>query len=274
MTESGLGRLRSTLGWLAMALCLGAGLSLADSFIDSFRTGPNTFAILPGGSESLTAPLPPEVPDAEAMRVTIDHPGLQVRTTTQTQGFWMGNRMWQATVTAARDAAPGTARVVLSPPEPSTGQSTPQIFTLQIYPDKAAQDAASNSRIERLTGTRPLAVAAGCCIAAILVGCANFLASKRLEALWERQGRAVIYASKKTPDGLAIAFGLGTKHGVQPGAVVTILDEAGQTVGTATVLRCKTSDASALVRGGEGVIRPGQQVTFAPHASVSPPAAG
>lgn len=268
MTEAGLTRLRGLLGWLAMALCLGAGLSLADSFLDSIRTGPDTYAVVAGDSESLTAPLPPDVSDAAAMRVTIDHPGLRLQTTTQTQGFWLGNRMWQATVTAAPDAAPGTARVILAHPDPGQTQAKPQIFTLLLFPDKAARDAASHSRIRQWFGVPSLLAAAVCGLAAVLLGCGNYFTSKRLESRWARQGKAVIYAAKNSPEGLIIAFGLGANHGLAPGAAVRVIDAAGRELARATVAQCTKADASALVRD-KGSVRPGQFVTLVPPASVT-----
>ncbi|MHC1712722.1 MAG: hypothetical protein AB9872_11300 [Solidesulfovibrio sp.] len=151
MSERGLLRLRGVLGWLATACCLCAGLALADGFIDSFRTGPNTFSLLPGGSESLASPLPVNAADASSMLVAIDHPGLTLKVITQSQGFWMGNRMWQGQVQAAADAKPGTATVTLRAPG-DDGSGPAQLFTLQIFPDQDALNAASNSHIRRATG--------------------------------------------------------------------------------------------------------------------------
>jgi hypothetical protein len=267
MSEAGLARLRGLLGWLAAACCLCAGLCLADGFIDSFRTGPNTFSILPGGTESLTAPLPAQAADASAMRTTIDHPGLSLEVATQTQGFWLGNRMWQGRVRAADDVKPGTATVVLRAPDGDA--ATAQVFILQVFSDASSRDAASNSRIVRLTGQSPLAAAAVCFIAALVVGFFVFLTSRRLEALWTREGKAVVYMTKKTPEGLLISFGLGTDQGLSPGASVSVRDASGLPVATASVVRCASDDASALVMG-EGKVELGSIVSLTAAAPVSP----
>jgi hypothetical protein len=248
MTETGLLRLRGVLGWLATACCLCAGLGLADSFIDSIHTGPNTFKILAGGTENLSGPLPPEASGASDMRPTLDHPGLSVAITTQAQGFWLGNRMWLALVKADPDVAPGTATIILRGPQDDAA-SPPQIFTLLVYPDQAALDAASHSRIRRYFGIAPLTAAAGGAVAAVLVGCCVFLTSRRLEAIWKREGKAVVYMTKKTPDGLLISFGLGTEHGLATGAAVAVHDESGLPVAMASVVRCSAADAAALVVG-------------------------
>jgi len=249
MTEQGLLRLRGLLGWLAAACCLLAGLGLADSFVASFRTGPNTFPVVAGHAESLAAPLPPEVPDASAMLATIDRPGLTIETITQAQGFWMGNRMWQATVNVAPDAPAGTATITLRAPDAGKSQMPPQTFFLAIYPDQKSLDAAAESRFRRHLGLSPMAAAAWSLAAAALVGFCVFLTSRRLEALWAKEGKAVVYMTKKTPDGLLISFGLGSEHGLTPGATVAVHDESGLPVAMASIVRCSGDDAAALVVG-------------------------
>jgi hypothetical protein len=262
MSERGLLRLRGVLGWLATACCLCAGLALADGFIDSFRTGPNTFSILPGGSESLSSPLPANAADASSMRVAIDHPGLTLKVITQSQGFWMGNRMWQGQVQAAADTKPGTATVTLRAPE-DDGSGPAQLFTLQIFPDQDALNAASNSRIRRATGRSPLTAAAASGIAALCLGLLVYLTSRQLAILWTRQGKAVVYMTKKTPDGLLISFELGADHGLATGASVTVCDDSGMTVAMASVMRCSAADAAALVVG-EGKVELGNIVKLHP----------
>lgn len=267
MTERRLQRLREALGWLAAAFCLCAALALADSFVDSMRTGPTTFSLVPGGTENLSGPLPPDAPDAASMLVAIDHPGLVLDITTQTQGFWMGNRMWQGTLRADPGIAPGTATVSLRAPGETPGPV--QTFTIRIFPDQDALKAASNSTIIRLAGISPLLIAAGCTIAAALVGLFVFLASRRLESLWARQGKAVVYMTKKTPDGLLISFGLGTEHGFSTGATITVSDESGLPVATASVVRCSNGDAAALVLG-EGKVTLGNVVRLVPAGTRTP----
>ncbi|EHJ48358.1 hypothetical protein DFW101_2354 [Solidesulfovibrio carbinoliphilus subsp. oakridgensis] len=248
MTEQRLLRTRSLLGWLATLCCLCAGLALADSFVNSMHTGPNTFSILAGGTENLSGPMPPDASDASAMRATTDHPGLSLELSTQAQGFWLGNRMWLALVKAAPDVSPGTATITLRGPSGDTAAPA-QIFTLLVFPDQAALNAASHSRIRRAFGLPPLAVAAGGLVAAMLVGFCVFLTSRRVEAIWKREGKAVVYMTKKTPDGLLISFGLGTEHGLATGAAVAVHDESGLPVAVASVVRCSGADAAALVVG-------------------------
>ena len=268
MSESRLLRLRAVLGWIAAALCLCAAMALADSFVNSFRTGPNTFPLAAGGEESLSGPLPVEAVDATAMVVAIDHPGLSFKITTQQQGFWFGNRMWQGTLTVAPDAKPGTATVVLRGPA-GESPSPAQPFVIQIYPDQAALNAASNSNFIRLTGLTPMSVAAYCLILAIVAGVCVYLTTRRLEAIWTAAGKAVVYMTKKTPEGLLISFGLGTDQGLSTGASVAVHDESGLPVAMASVVRCSPDDAAALVVG-EGKVGLGNIVSLAAAPGKTP----
>ena len=76
-----------------------------------------------------------------ALRVASDHPGLTLAVVAQKQGFWFGNPMWLATVAAASDAAPGLYSVTVRAPQ-GAADAPAQAFFLQVFPDKAAQDAA------------------------------------------------------------------------------------------------------------------------------------
>jgi len=272
MTETRLLRLRGFLGWLAAACCLCVGLALADGFIESYRLGPNTFSLLPGGTESLSGSLPPDAVDAAAMQATIDHPGLSLELTTQSQGFWLGNRMWRAVVRAADDIRPGTATITMRAPGATEAQS--QSFILRIFPDQAALNAAAASRIKRAFGLPPQAVAAGGAILALCIGGLVYCTTRRLEILWTRQGKAVVYMTKKTPEGLLISFGLGVEQGLAPGSPVAVHDESGLPVAMASVVRCSQADAAALVVG-EGKVALGNIVSrAAPNpATASPDAA-
>ena len=51
-------------------------------------------------------------------------------------------------------------------------------------------------------------------------------------------GQAEVYQVTWGDGGYEIRFGLGTEHGMSPGARVAIYDEAGQQVGTGTVEVC------------------------------------
>lgn len=248
--ETKLLRWRGLLGWLATLLCLSAVLSLADSFVDSFRTGPVTFSILAGGQESLSGLLPKGATDADSLRVTIDRPqGLRLDiSTTESQGFWFGNRMWQGVLHAAPDTPPGTVNITLRGPEEPTEKDPAQTFVIHIFSDQAALDAASHSRVRRLLGLPPMAVAGVCLVLAFIPGTLVFLLSRKVEAIRAAEGRAEIYKTKKTPDGLVCTFGLGSRHGLALDQEVTVRGRDGLPV-TGKLVRVTETESDALLPG-------------------------
>ncbi|EFL52671.1 conserved hypothetical protein [Solidesulfovibrio fructosivorans JJ]] len=259
MNEASLVRLRDGLSWLAAAFCLCLGLALADGFVDSSRTGPNMVSLLPGETADLSGPLPADMRHASDLVFAVDHPGIAVAVTGQEAAGVFGDRVWRATVSAAPDAAPATGTVIVR--EPGGDANTPeQAFIVRIFADKASLDEATNSRIRHLFGVSPMAVAGGCALGAALSGVAVFMFSRRLAALRAVRGNAVVFMTKKTPDGLLISFGLGADHGLAPGSRVAVHDAAGRPVATATVVRCAPDEAAALVTGEKRVL-PGSIVT-------------
>lgn len=246
MSEARLLRLRGLIGWLTMALCLSAVLCLVDSFVDSFHTGPTTFSMLAGGQENLTGPMPKDAEKAEDLHFAVSRPDVRLTITTETQGFWFGNRMWRCSVQAAPDAAPGSAIVTLRGPDDPADKPA-QTFTLHIFSDQRALDAASFSRVRRLSGLSPMPLAGVCVLLALAPGTWVFFLSRRIETLRAREGRAEIYKLTRTPDGLHVTFGLGSSHGLTVGELMTVRDKTGAAVARAKVVRCASAEADALL---------------------------
>lgn len=247
--EARLLRWRGLVGWLTTLLCLAALLSLADSFVDSFRTGPTTFSMLVGAEESLSGPLPKGATDAASIQIVLDRPqGLRLDITTEAQGFWFGNRMWQGVLHSAPDTPPGTVSISLRGPEDPADKEPPQTFVINVFPDQQALNAASHSRIRRLTGLPPMAVAGACLVLAFLPGTLVFFLSRKVEAIRAAEGRAEIYKTKKTPDGLVCTFGLGSRHGLALDQEVTVRGRDGLPV-TGRLVRVTATEADALLPG-------------------------
>ncbi|MFU2210700.1 hypothetical protein [Solidesulfovibrio sp. C21] len=259
MSEASLVHLRDGLGWLAVAFCLCVGLALADGFVDNSRTGANMVFLLPGETARLSGPLPADVRQASDLVFAVDHPGIAVAVTGQEAGGFWGGRMWRATVSAAPDAAPETGSVIVR--EPGTDANRPdQVFIIRVFADKASLDDATNSRIRHLFGVSPLFMGGWCMLGAAFAGVAVFLLSRRLATIRAVRGKAVVFMTKKTADGLLICFGLGADHGLAPGSPVAVYNAAGMPVATATVVRCAPEEATALVTGEKRVL-PGHIVT-------------
>jgi hypothetical protein len=70
--------------------------------------------------------------------------------------------------------------------------------------------------------------------------------SQRVEKLLADQGRAEIFHVKKADAGFEVWFGLGERHGVEPGVRVDICTENGQPICDAVVQRVESENGMAL----------------------------
>jgi hypothetical protein len=66
-------------------------------------------------------------------------------------------------------------------------------------------------------------------------------------------GQAEIYRVTKGDGGCEIHFGLGTAHGISPGARVAVYDETGRQVGTGTVEVCNQQVSVALATSDQPI---------------------
>ncbi|MCU0559690.1 MAG: hypothetical protein MUD16_05790 [Desulfobacterales bacterium] len=71
-----------------------------------------------------------------------------------------------------------------------------------------------------------------------------------------------IYMIKKSTGGFIVSFRLGTRHGVEPGMDLAVLNEDGFSVGTVQVLASTETESDALV-AGESAIKLGCRVSLA-----------
>jgi hypothetical protein len=70
--------------------------------------------------------------------------------------------------------------------------------------------------------------------------------SGRVDALLAQGGKAEVYKVSRSPNGYQIKFGLGTDHGVQPGAKLALFNENGQLLGRIEVVEASARDAVAM----------------------------
>jgi hypothetical protein len=84
----------------------------------------------------------------------------------------------------------------------------------------------------------------------------------------EHKSISEIYMIKKSTEGFIVSFRLGTRHGVEPGMNLAVLNEDGFTVGTVQVLSSTETESDALV-AGESAIQLGCRVSLSgmPRAS-------
>jgi hypothetical protein len=73
-----------------------------------------------------------------------------------------------------------------------------------------------------------------------------YLLGRRVDRLLARQGRAEVFLTRKAAGGVELYFGLGRRHGVEPGMSVRIQSENGGSICGAVVQQVDADNAMAL----------------------------
>jgi hypothetical protein len=252
-------RRRTWAGRMVTLLILLVFAALFDALIAQFRQPPNVFEALPGESVDLNGSLPEGIKDTSALTHVSNSEYLQFSFTEIHKGFWLGGNMWRGKVKVSPATLPGTYSLAVRPKMAPADFPTRFIF-IKVYPDLPSLNQHSRSYLRRYAGVSPWGVAALLLILMGLPVVLLFRLSNQIEMLLAQIGQAEIYKVEKTEGGYAIAFGLGTSHGVGPGAQVSILDPEGNFVGTAQVEKSTDQDSMGVATLDRD-IRPGYLVS-------------
>ena len=162
------------------------------------------------------------------------------------KGYFLGGDMWRGRLIVGPGISPGEYSLAVLPKRTASPRKAPA-FRILVFPDALSLQKSSTSLIRRWFGISAFVVAAGC-LPGILLAFGAVYSAVREEggaAGGNRPGGSL--PGDRGDGGYEIRFGLGTAHGMSPGARVAIYDEAGQQVGTGTVEVCnrKVSVAQA-----------------------------
>lgn len=237
-------RARKRLGKIGAIICILFFGSILDTCVARFREPLFTVRVLPGGSEPVEGQLDHNVQELPQLRIETPSASVRLRIDKLQSGFWFGGSMWIGEISAAGDATPGTYDILVFALPPSAKPVA--AFQAVVYPDSAALRESSFSVIQRALGIRPWMVAVACMPALGIVLCLMVVFSRRVERLLADQGRAEIFHVKKADAGFEVWFGLGERHGVEPGVRVNICSENGQLICDAVVQHVDTENGMAL----------------------------
>jgi hypothetical protein len=233
------------LGKIGALICILFFGSILDTCVARFREPLFTVNLLPGGSEPVEGQLDHNVKELPQMRIETQDARVRLRIDKLQSGFWFGGSMWIGEISAAGDTAAGTYDIQVFALDPPSAKPV-AAFRAVVYPDHAALRENSFSVIQRALDIRPWMVAAVCLPALGIVLCLMFVLSRRVEQLLADLGRAEIFHVKKADAGFEVWFGLGERHGVEPGARVNICAEDGQPICDAVVQHVDTENGMAL----------------------------
>lgn len=240
------------LGKISACVFLIAVLAVIDGLQTLMRQEFNAVSLCPGESATISGMMPLDTASHTDLAVELDNlSGLVFRPIESFKGFWMGGRMWRASLTASASASPGkgTLTVVDMVPLKKVGQTTvpeekgvPQpapanassatvmgqnpalVYSVTVWPSAAERDAAVFSFLSRHTGQPPFVVAGAATALALLLGLGNFLLFSRAEKRLAHQGVYFIHGIKKKDDGLHASFAHAGQDAFMPGDPVLLYD--------------------------------------------------
>jgi hypothetical protein len=219
---------------------------MIDGLLVHFREPANLVKVLPGANVQINGELTDEANHVQDLTFVSSSNQLTVTFEAIHKGYFLGGDMWRGRLIVGPDISPGEYRLAVLPKSTVSPRKGPA-FRILVFPEALSLQQSSTSIIRRWFGISAFQVAAGCLPGILLAFGAVFLLSGKREALLEASGQAEVYRVTRGDGGWEIRFGLGTAHGLSPGAGVAIYDEAGQQVGTGTVEVCnpKVSVAQA-----------------------------
>lgn len=143
-------------------------------------------------------------------------------------------RLWRGTLRAETSARPVEASFqIFARPGPAPAEAP--LYRVHIYPDTASFRRSFRSLSKGFLGIEPLWVPLALLPFALLFFVAAFKAARREERGLQAQGTGPIYKLAKRKDHWEVVFGLGTRHGIQSGQRLQLLDSKWQTVGEIVV---------------------------------------
>ena len=188
-----------------------------------------------------------EAHQVEDLTFTSDSDQLKVNFEAIHKGYFLGGDMWRGRLIVGPDISPGEYNLAVLPKRTASPRKAPA-FRILVFPGRPQppeefhldSPAVVRGLSLRRGGRLPAGDFAG--LRRRLSGCPG--GGRRCLAA---SGQAEVYQVTRGDGGYEIRFGLGTAHGMSPGARVAIYDEMGQQVGTGTVEVCnqKVSVAQA-----------------------------
>jgi hypothetical protein len=234
------------------ACCIIALLSLVDGLLVHFREPANLVKVLPGASIAVNGELTDEAHGVQDLTFVSNSAQLTVTFEAIHKGYFLGGDMWRGHLIVGPGIASGEYSLAVLPRHSASPRKAPA-FRILVFPDALSLQKSSTSLIRRWFGISAFHVAAGCLPGILLAFGAVFLLSGKREALLAATGQAEIYQVTGGDGGCEIHFGLGTAHGVGPGARVAIYNKVGQQVGTGTVEVSNQTASVALVTADQEI---------------------
>lgn len=268
-------------GKISAVIFMLAALAVMDALQSLVRHEFNSVDLVPGETILLSGMLPAKVKDLQGLNYSIEGGSGIMFTPVETyKGFWMGGHMWRAELSAAADAAPGQAVLVIEdiiPPKSDNpknfderdrailfgGQQNPAlVFNLTVWASEAQRRSGNTSLVRRFTGLPAFGLAAALIVLALAAGLLNWRTYSQAEVALARHGVYFIHGLKEqlqekggplVAPGYKAAFALaGTRLDI--GETVALYDRKWNEQGQGRVVELDKGKAFALF--AQNSIRP------------------
>lgn len=259
---------REILGKICLLAAIIAFTGVLDGLVSSFRKPSEMIDITIGGSADINGRLFGNAKTISDLTVERSSSDISIDFDSQLySGFWFGEGMWRGRLITSGNLKPGNYRLSINYPgldnmkpkdrEKIAGMSS---FSITVYENAEALQAASASVITRNTGVSPWIVFAVFFPFILAGGAVNYRISSIMEKLMAENGQAEIYRISKVERGFEVYFGLGSRHGLQSGEVIDLLDNKGQYLARIAVENTGFENSTALV-GVYREVKPGYMVS-------------
>lgn len=233
-------------GKIAAFFLLLVFVAILDSCFAKFRQPINVVKVLPGNSVVVNGPLDQKVNGVQDLYYESDTDLIQLSIDSLYSGFWFGGIEWSGLLTVSPHIETGTYNFKVMP-KIKTSEKPPVAHHVWVYPDETSLRKSSTSFIRRYTGFYPWwAIAVFFPLTVVFIIIVYFI-SRKNERLMEKGGEAEVFWMRSGLAGKALAFGLGSKHGVKEGDRLFLYDEEGKPAGTVVVHNVYEKDSIGIV---------------------------
>lgn len=176
------------------------------------------------------------------------------------RGFWLGEDMWRATITAKPGMGKGShiLKIIYSDLSNIKAKNLAAVdklstYHVNTYPDALSLRQNEISWVKRILGISPWWLFVFFFPGVILCSACVFYVSGLMDAHLVADGKAEIYRVSKKANGLEIFFGLGEKHGLVKDEWLMLFSDQGQGVARFQIETLGKENSSAQIGFIEGI---------------------
>lgn len=252
-------------------ICVFAGIlamaGISDGLITAYRNPTNSFDMVAGYSLDINGKLFGNAKSVKDLGYEKSSSDINIAFDEKLySGFWFGEGMWRAVITADKNIKPGNYRISIKYPDLRNIKQKylnkiekMSNFSINVYEDQQALRRGAKSIITRYAAISPWAIFAAFFPILIIATAISYLISNKIEELMIEIGQAEIYRVTRVEKGFEIYFGLGKKHGVEKGDILDLLNDEGAYIAKIEVENGGIENSTALV-GVYRDVKPGYLV--------------